>query len=112
VEFRAENAMGRELEIDGASVHLRLSPNTQRMTKPAKDAERPADLAEVFDLIARARQGILFLLFQPGTPSVLDAILDAESPTRSCSCAAPQPTPSPSSTTPSSSSTAPASGPT
>jgi phosphatidylserine/phosphatidylglycerophosphate/cardiolipin synthase-like enzyme len=71
--------MGRRREIDGASVHLRLSPNTQRMTKPARDAERPTDMAEVFDLIAGARQGILFLLFQPGTPSVLDAILDAES---------------------------------
>jgi phosphatidylserine/phosphatidylglycerophosphate/cardiolipin synthase-like enzyme len=76
-EFRAENAMGRELAVDGASVHLRLSPNTQRLTKP-KDPERPVDLAEVFDLIAGAQQGILFLLFQPGTPSVLDAILDAE----------------------------------
>jgi phosphatidylserine/phosphatidylglycerophosphate/cardiolipin synthase-like enzyme len=35
-------------------------------------------MAEVFDLIDGAKQGILFLLFQPGSPSVLDAILEAQ----------------------------------
>jgi phosphatidylserine/phosphatidylglycerophosphate/cardiolipin synthase-like enzyme len=76
--FRAENAMGHSATVDGASVHLRLSPNTELMRKPSHDPAKPTDMAEVFELIRGAQQGILFLLFQPGSPSVLDAILDAE----------------------------------
>lgn len=76
--LRTDNDRAREFEIDGARVTLWLSPNTRQQSKPSRDAERPSDLAEVFDLIAGARQGILFLLFQPGTPSVLDAMLAAQ----------------------------------
>ena len=65
-------------EIDGAEVRLCLSPNTKQQSKPSQNPPAPVDMEELFTLIAGARQGILFLLFQPGRPSVLDAILEAD----------------------------------
>lgn len=76
--FRAANDMPNHFTVDGAATTVWFSPNTKKHTKPQHDAARPSDLSEVFDLIAQARQGILFLLFQPGKPSVLDAILAAQ----------------------------------
>ena len=58
--------------VGGASVSVWLSPNTARRTKDANAA--PPDLAEVFELIRQARHGILFLAFNPGTPSFLDVV--------------------------------------
>ena len=37
----------------------------------------PPDLAEVFDVIAKAQQAIVFLAFEPGSPSIVDAIAEA-----------------------------------
>jgi hypothetical protein len=34
-------------------------------------------LSEVFDIIAKAQEAILFLVFQPGSPSIIDAVADA-----------------------------------
>ncbi len=76
--FRSANQPERTANVDGASVSIRFSPNTQLISKPSTDPERPADLAQVFDLIAGAKTGVVFLLFQPGKPSVLDAILAAQ----------------------------------
>jgi phosphatidylserine/phosphatidylglycerophosphate/cardiolipin synthase-like enzyme len=64
--------------VDGGSVTLWRSPNTTQQNKPANNPARPVDLTEVFALIAAARHGAVFLLFQPGRPSVLDALLDAQ----------------------------------
>jgi hypothetical protein len=76
-QLRADNDHVRRFTIDGAPTRLWFSPNTVQQSKPA-NAARPSDMAEVFDLIDGAKQGILFLLFQPGSPSVLDAILEAQ----------------------------------
>jgi hypothetical protein len=75
--LRAENDAPHRFTVDGAEVTFWRSPNTQRHTKP-KDPPAPSDMAEVFELIAGAKQGVLFLLFQPGSPSILDAIGEAE----------------------------------
>jgi phosphatidylserine/phosphatidylglycerophosphate/cardiolipin synthase-like enzyme len=75
--MRSDNNHGRDFTIDGAQTTLWLSPNTKRHTKP-DDAPRPDDMAAVFDAIHAAKHGILFLLFQPGKPSVLDAIVEAQ----------------------------------
>jgi phosphatidylserine/phosphatidylglycerophosphate/cardiolipin synthase-like enzyme len=68
-------------EIDGAEVRLCLSPNTEKHRKPklSENPARPTDLAEVFDLIEGAKKAIFFLVFQPGEPSILDAIVDKQS---------------------------------
>ncbi len=76
--LRTANDHARPFSIDGADVRLWLSPNTTRHTKPAHDPPMPGDLAEASALIQQAKQGVLFLLFQPGNPSVLDAILAAQ----------------------------------
>ena len=77
-ELRAQNNRAHEFTIDGSSTRLWFSPNTVQHSKPPHNAARPSDLAEVFDLIEGANLGILFLLFQPGSPSILDAILEAQ----------------------------------
>ena len=58
-----------------------LTTPTGRSTRAPRighDAPRPDDMAAVFDAIHAAKHGILFLLFQPGKPSVLDAIVEAQ----------------------------------
>ena len=71
--FRSENNTPRTATVDNNDVTLWFSPNTQASTK-TRTSGTPADMAMVFDLIDNAKTGILFLLFQPGTPSVADEI--------------------------------------
>jgi phosphatidylserine/phosphatidylglycerophosphate/cardiolipin synthase-like enzyme len=60
-------------------VHVWFSPNTKQKTvpRPKKGAKNPKapptppDLAEVFDAIGSAKQGVLFLAFIPGNPSIV-----------------------------------------
>jgi len=78
-EFRARNNQVHSFDVDGASVDLWFSPNTERHTKPDEPPEppTPSDMAEVFGLIEEAEQGVLFLLFQPGKPNILNAVRKA-----------------------------------
>lgn len=76
--FRTGNDKSHHFTVDEADVTLWFSPNTQRHTKPPHDPPAPSDMAEVFDLIEGAKQGVLFLLFQPGSPCILDAVLEAQ----------------------------------
>jgi phosphatidylserine/phosphatidylglycerophosphate/cardiolipin synthase-like enzyme len=61
-------------------VHVWFSPNTTQKAVPkpknkkgttAKVPPSPPDLAEVFALIENAKQGVLFLAFIPGSPSIV-----------------------------------------
>jgi phosphatidylserine/phosphatidylglycerophosphate/cardiolipin synthase-like enzyme len=57
---------------NGITVEVMFSPNTQhKLTTPPK--ETPDDMKRVFDLIDGARQAVLFLAFDPGNNSILDA---------------------------------------
>ena len=57
---------------NGVTVELMFSPNTkQKLTSPPK--ETPNDMKRVFDLIDGAKQAVLFLAFDPGNNSILDA---------------------------------------
>ncbi|MBV9559384.1 MAG: hypothetical protein JOY90_02815 [Bradyrhizobium sp.] len=81
-EFRGENAKpipSIALEDGSGTVDLWFSPNTPkaRGRNHGPDETRPPDLTEVFDIIANAQQAILFLVFQPGSPSIVDAVADA-----------------------------------
>lgn len=58
----------------GTSYKLRFSPNTKLKNKPAKDPGLPVDIGEVFKLIGKAKKSILFLVFNPGSPSIIDEI--------------------------------------
>lgn len=60
--------------LSQGEVHVWLSPNTAARTKKADVT--PPDLAEVFALIQGARQGILFLAFNAGSPSFMEQVHD------------------------------------
>lgn len=50
-----------------------FSPNTKQKNKPANPST-PVDMQEVSTLIRKAKKSILFLLFNPGSPSILEMI--------------------------------------
>jgi PLD-like domain len=68
-----------DLEDSSGTVDLWFSPNTPKArgrTHGSGEAT-PPDLAEVFKLISQAQQAVVFLVFQPGTPSIVDAVASA-----------------------------------
>ena len=70
-----------DLEDGSGAVDLWFSPNTPKARAASKSRGEeacPPDLAEVFKIIAGAKQAILFLEFEPGEPSVIDAIGKAQ----------------------------------
>jgi phosphatidylserine/phosphatidylglycerophosphate/cardiolipin synthase-like enzyme len=71
-DFRAANNKRRPVPSLDADVWF--SPNT---TQKSKGTDTPGDLADVAEEIGKAQEAILFLLFQPGSPSVLDEIVKA-----------------------------------
>jgi phosphatidylserine/phosphatidylglycerophosphate/cardiolipin synthase-like enzyme len=82
-EFREQNAKKLDpiaLEDGSGEVDLWFSPNTPhaRANKPGHSEATPPDLAEVFQIIANAQQAIVFLVFEPGTPSIIDTIAAAQ----------------------------------
>jgi phosphatidylserine/phosphatidylglycerophosphate/cardiolipin synthase-like enzyme len=62
-----------DLKANAGTVRVWFSPNTKAKQKP-KDAPTPPDLDEVFDRIRAAKDGVLFLVFNPGLPSILSEI--------------------------------------
>jgi phosphatidylserine/phosphatidylglycerophosphate/cardiolipin synthase-like enzyme len=72
-------------KTNGAKIQLKkpyeidiwFSPNTDKKTKPKVITPEaiPVDMNEVFDLIKGAKKQLLFLLFNPGTPSIVDYIV-------------------------------------
>jgi phosphatidylserine/phosphatidylglycerophosphate/cardiolipin synthase-like enzyme len=86
-DFRSENKAARtayplqdKQERPAGTVQVWFSPNTKQKSvpsrkgkngKPAKTSPTPPDLDEVFELIEGAKQGILFLAFIPGNPSIV-----------------------------------------
>ena len=74
--FRAANAKRKQEVVlpDGTRITAWFSPNTTEHVKPSKGAATPPDLAEVFDLMDKAREQVLFLCFYPGFPSVISKV--------------------------------------
>lgn len=64
----------RDVPVDAGQATVWFAPNTPhaRASHPGPDEAVPPDLAEVFALMEGARQAILFLEFEPGSPSVVD----------------------------------------
>jgi phosphatidylserine/phosphatidylglycerophosphate/cardiolipin synthase-like enzyme len=70
----ANNASSIAKPIDlggGVKVEVMFSPNTRG--KLTKTPDAPNDMQRVFDLIDGAKQAVLFLAFDPGNNSILDA---------------------------------------
>lgn len=68
-----DNAIKKPITLSkGVTVEVMFSPNTKSTLKsPPKEV--PNDMNRVFDLIAGAKQAVLFLAFDPGNNSILDA---------------------------------------
>jgi phosphatidylserine/phosphatidylglycerophosphate/cardiolipin synthase-like enzyme len=68
-----ESSISKPIKLgNGVTVEVMFSPNTNHTLKsPPK--ETPNDMNRVFDLINGAKQAVLFLAFDPGNNSILDA---------------------------------------
>jgi phosphatidylserine/phosphatidylglycerophosphate/cardiolipin synthase-like enzyme len=68
-----DSSIGKPIDLGGGvTVELMFSPNTNHPLKnPPKEV--PNDMKRVFDLIDGAKQAVLFLAFDPGNNSILDA---------------------------------------
>ncbi len=76
--FRTANQTPHDVDFpDGSNVRIWFSPNTKQKSKSSNSAA-PLDLQQVFQLISEAEHAVLFLEFQPGAPSVIDAIASAQ----------------------------------
>ena len=72
-----ENSIDRPIDLGGGvTVEVMFSPNTNHTIRsPPK--EKPNDMERVFELIAGAQRAVLFLAFDPGNNSILDAAAKA-----------------------------------
>jgi phosphatidylserine/phosphatidylglycerophosphate/cardiolipin synthase-like enzyme len=68
-----DGAIGKPIDLGGGvTVELMFSPNTNHVLRnPPKEV--PNDMKRVFDLIEGAKHAVLFLAFDPGNNSILDA---------------------------------------
>lgn len=69
-EFRKANNQAHDVGIGGKPATVWFSPNTKQKSKPSQPAT-PADMEAVFGAMRAAKDAILFLVFQPGTPGVV-----------------------------------------
>jgi phosphatidylserine/phosphatidylglycerophosphate/cardiolipin synthase-like enzyme len=66
------NAIAKPISLgNGVTVEVMFSPNTPG--KLTKTPDAPNDMKRIFDLIDGAKQAVLFLAFDPGNNSILDA---------------------------------------
>lgn len=70
----ASNRYAGTVNQGKVNLNVWFSPNTKQKTKPQKNPATPVDMKEVFDRIGKARESVLFLLFNPGNPSIVDEI--------------------------------------
>lgn len=69
--FRKDNNEERTAKIGNTEISLWFSPNTKAKNKTAK-SPMPDDIEKVFKAMNDANKSILFLAFQPGTPSIIE----------------------------------------
>jgi phosphatidylserine/phosphatidylglycerophosphate/cardiolipin synthase-like enzyme len=78
-DFREENNKEIPLvSIDNSQFNVWFSPNTRQQTKPANNPQEPSDFEKVAEAIKNAKEAILFLIFQPGSPSIIDCVADSQ----------------------------------
>jgi phosphatidylserine/phosphatidylglycerophosphate/cardiolipin synthase-like enzyme len=71
-DLRKADMTSHPATIDGAKVTVWYSPNTTQTSKPSHNPATPPDMKDVFAAMAQAKNAILFLVFQPGSPSIVE----------------------------------------
>ncbi|MFZ2053097.1 MAG: phospholipase D-like domain-containing protein [Candidatus Aminicenantales bacterium] len=69
--WAGKSAPTGKLNSKSGTATIWFSPNTKRRTK---GEETPPDIKELYQAIEDAQKGIFFLLFNPGTPSIVEKI--------------------------------------
>jgi len=75
--FRKDNNQERTAKIGGTDISLWFSPNTKAKNKTA-NSPLPDDIDQVFQAMNAATKSILFLAFQPGTPSIIEEVANIQ----------------------------------
>jgi len=70
-QFRKDNNKVRTATIGNTEISLWFSPNTKAKNKTPK-SPKPNDIDHVFKAMNAATKSIVFLAFQPGTPSIIE----------------------------------------
>jgi len=70
-KFRKDNNQELTAKIGSTKISLWFSPNTKAKNKTT-NSPMPDDIAQVFQAMNAATKSILFLAFQPGTPSIIE----------------------------------------
>lgn len=70
--LRKANMTSHAATIDNAPTTVWYSPNTTQTSKPAHNPPTPPDMKDVFAAMAQAKHAIIFLVFQPGSPSIVE----------------------------------------
>ena len=70
--LRTADQTSHAATIDGAAATVWFSPNTKQPAKPKTNPATPLDMKDVFAAMANAKQAIIFLVFQPGNPSIVE----------------------------------------
>lgn len=73
-KWTRENPFELAIGNGGGKMKVWFSPNTRTKTRSKTKPETPVDMAEVFELIEKAKKVVLFLLFNPGKPSIVDVV--------------------------------------
>ncbi|WP_368623402.1 phospholipase D-like domain-containing protein [Paraburkholderia sp. BR13444] len=73
-DFRTANQTSVSVKVPGATdAKVWFSPNTRQKSKPKTIEKAPVDMEDIDNLIAAAQHAVLFLCFDPGKPSIVDA---------------------------------------
>ncbi len=77
--FRKENCQAHDVKADHGSTGVTawFSSNTKQKNKTS-NSDAPEDVTAVFEVMDKAKEAVLFLVFQPGSPSVVDHAAEAE----------------------------------
>lgn len=71
-DWCAKKPKGKKIN-EKASATVWFSPNTVLRNKPA-NAPTPVDMDAVYKLIEKAKESVLYLVFNPGSPSIIEKI--------------------------------------
>ena len=68
-----DDSISKPIDLGGGvTVEVMFSPNTDHVLR-TPPTEKPNDMSRVFELIDGAKEAVLFLAFDPGNNSILDA---------------------------------------